>query len=101
MAGRQRRVRKADLTAALLQCGLRSSPLQLCIAITAIMLLLKKQRLWAEIRYSADGTQAPLPVMVVELLHHAVSPRLSHGDEPRLNAIRQAQPNQHAHPARV
>src|SRR5882762_7016226 len=97
MARRQGRVRKADLPAALLQCCLRRLPLQLAIAITTIMLLLEEQRFRAEIRYAANGAQEALPEMVVKLLHYAVAPRLSHGDEPGLNAMRQTQANQHPH----
>src|SRR4026207_1374838 len=40
-------------------------------------------------------------VMVIELLNDTIAPRLGHGDEPGLNIMQQAKPNQDSHPARM
>src|SRR6266478_1280742 len=72
------RVRKANQVQALLKHRQRRFPFQLAIAIAAVVLLLKEQRLRAQFvsAFHPDLSQEPASVMVIEFLHYAVAPRL-------------------------
>src|SRR6266851_2401123 len=103
VARRGHRVRKSERLATQLQRHLRRPSLQLRVAITAIVLLLKDQRSWRQLVTILNlfAAQEPLAVMVIELFNHSVPPRLGRRNEPGLDTIGQTQANQNTHPPRI
>src|SRR2546427_2128262 len=101
--GRGVRVGKANQVQALLKHRQRRFPFQLAIAIAAVVLLLKEQRLRAQFvsAFHPNLSQEPTSVMVIEFFHHAVAPRLSQRYEPGFYSLAQAQTNQTPHATRV
>ena len=94
---------KANYFAALFKGRLGCSTLQFSVSITAVMMLLKQQRLLFQILHAfhRDPPQETISEVIIELFHYAISPRLRHWDEPRLDLIEQAQPDQIAHSSRM
>src|SRR5260370_2509125 len=89
------RIRKANQVPTLLKHRQRRFPFQLAIAIPTVVLLLKEQRLWTQLvgtfhRYPA---QEPAAIVIIALLDHAVTPRLSHRNEPPPHSSTPPQPH--------
>src|SRR5215831_3215163 len=97
------RTGKPHRLVALLQRRQWGLSFKLAIAVHRIMLLLKNQRLPAEIRFILhdDLSQEPRLILVIEFLNNAVAPRLCHGNKPSLDTIEQAKPYQVTHATRV
>src|SRR5258708_8297075 len=100
VAWRGIRVRKANQVPALLKHRQRRFPFQLAIAIAAVVVLLKEQRLPAQFLSAFHLALSPEPpsMMVIEFLHDAVAPRLGHRNEPRVYSLGPAPTNQTSHP---
>src|SRR5215469_213978 len=101
--GSLRRIGKPHCLAAQIQGRLRCLSFELAKAIHRIVLLLKEQGFPTQIRFRLHHypSQEPYLVAIVELLNHAVPPRLGHGNEPRLDSVEQAEPYQVTHAPRV
>ena len=77
--------------------------MKLAVTITPIVLLFKESRLFPQRGFIGhlNAAKKLLLIMVIEFFHYAITPRLAFGNEPELNAIEQAQPNQAAHAMRM
>src|SRR5687768_12996139 len=77
--------------------------LQLGVAIARVMFCFKDQRFSIQVLSSLHqhAAQETTAVMVIKLFHDPVTPRFSHGNKPKLNALGQAKANETAHSARV
>src|SRR5437879_2835786 len=85
----------------LFQGHLRRLPLQFAIAIARVVLVLESPRLAMQIFFPSyqHAPKKTVLIVVVELFHHAIPPRLRHGNEPRLHSVQQTKANQDPHPS--
>src|SRR5215813_2419662 len=85
------------------QSHLRRATLQLGVAIPSVMFRFKEQRLSMQVLSSMHqhAAQKTPSVMVIELFHHAVTPRLGDRNKPKLYFVSQAKTNQTAQSARM
>src|SRR5262249_49624085 len=51
--------------------------------------------------FHCDPPQETISEVIIEFFHYSISPRLRHWDEPRLDLVEQAQPDQIAHSSRM
>src|SRR6185503_5319031 len=101
-SGRLRRLGKAQALPTLIKRSLRRPSSQLTVPISSIVFLLEHQRFLSQVFFSLHcySAKKATSVVIVKLLHHAVPPRLTHWNEPRLDSVEQTQPDQIAHASR-
>jgi len=75
---------------------------QFAVPVSSIVFLLEYQRLLTQIVFSLHcySSEKSISILIVKLFNNSIAPRFPHGNEPRLNSIEQAQPNQIPHSSR-
>ena len=79
----------------------RGLAVELTIAIAVIVFVLEGQRPCLQLIFCSHGNPAQelLLIVMIELFHHPVAPRLRLGNEPQLDSVMQAKPDEWPHPA--
>src|SRR5207253_3821832 len=95
--------RQPQLQPSRFQRGQGRFAIQFAVAKASIMAFFESPAFALQLCHSFQlyGAQKPLTVPIVEFLNNAVTPRLSDWNEPGLNTIEQAQPNQRPHRTRM
>jgi hypothetical protein len=96
---RQFSVWKNQLSSHASQSGERRLTIKFAIAIRAVVSVLVRERFHMELSRGGhdDLGEKLLAVMVVELLDHPVSPRLSDRDKPEVDSVEQAEADEGSH----
>lgn len=78
----------------------RGLAVELAVAIAAVVFVLEGQRPCLQLIFCSHGNPAQelLLIVMIELFHHPVAPRLRLGDEPQLYPVMEAKPDERPHP---
>lgn len=77
----------------------RGLAVEFAVAIAAVVFVLEGQRPFLQLIFCSHGNSAQelLLIVMIELFHYPIAPRLRLGDEPQLYPIMEAKPNERPH----